>query len=145
MKHLPGKKHQPYVKIGHLRHFHVFYHYHQFKESSNICIVVAAHGGEEQPGMESKAPLFSCIPNIYFCCKYIIEVRKTPSLTSFYKLYLSDIEVKILINSRQFLMFFWMCPMLSFAWLTPSVFSKWKMLTLYTYWSSFTNMGSVVL
>ena len=36
----------------------------------------------------------------YICCKYIIEDRrKISSLIVFYKLFLSDIKVKILINS----------------------------------------------
>ena len=36
----------------------------------------------------------------YICGKYIIEDRgKIPSLIAFYKLFLSDIKVKILIGS----------------------------------------------
>ena len=44
---------------------------------------------------------------LHICCKYIIEDRrKIPSLIAFYKLFLSDIKVMILINSWHFLTVF---------------------------------------
>ena len=57
-------------------------------------------------GGGSKAP--PLLPHSqYICCKYIIEDRgKIHSLIVFYKLFLSDIEIKILINSWHFLTFF---------------------------------------
>ena len=46
----------------------------------------------------------------YICCKYIIEDRgKIPSLIAFYKLFLSDIKVKTLINSWHIFMLFFGC------------------------------------
>ena len=55
-------------------------------------------------------PLPSSFPNThsqYICCKYIIEDwGKIHNLIAFYKPFLSDIKVKILINSWHFLMVF---------------------------------------
>ena len=90
------------------------------EKGSYICIVMLAYWREGTPWR--KSPLFSHIPNIFICCKYIIKARgKKLSLIAFYKLFLSDIKVKI------------------------SVFSKRKVLRWYTQWASFIDIGYVVL
>ena len=51
----------------------------------------------------------------YIWCKYIIADRgEIPSILAFYKLFLSDIKVKIFINYWHFLIVFWMCALPSF-------------------------------
>ena len=45
----------------------------------------------------------------YMWCKYIIADREEiPSILAFYKLFLSDIKVKIFINYWHFVIVFWM-------------------------------------
>ena len=70
--------------------------------------------------MGVKLLLFSHIPNI-FAVNILLKTAKIHSLTAFYKLFLNDIKVKILINSWHFLMVFSDVPSLR---LVPSVFSK---------------------
>ena len=57
--------------------------------------------------MGGKAPLFSRILNI-FAVNIIEGKGKIPILTTFCKMFLSYIKVKILINSWDFFMVFWM-------------------------------------
>ena len=79
--------------------------------------------------------------------KYIIEdTGKIPSLTAFYKLFLTDIKVKILTTFWCFLMDFWMCPVSPSPplRLTSSVFSKWKV-ARWCIWASFNDIESVAL
>ena len=81
----------------------------------------------------------------YICCKYIIEDRgKIPSLKAFYKLFLSDIKVKTLINSWHIFMLFFGCA-LCCPLIDTINFQKWKVLRWYTYRASFVDIGSVVL
>ena len=54
--------------------------------------------------MGGKAPLFPHSQYIY--CKYISKTRKIPSHLAFHNLFLSEIKIKILINSWHFLMIF---------------------------------------
>ena len=76
----------------------------------------------------------------YICYKHVIKDRgKITSLAVFYKLFLSDTRVEILINSWHFS---WMCPLPD---ATPSVFSKRNVLKWYTYRGSFSDIRSVVL
>ena len=150
MRHLPRMKHWPEVKIGHLHHFHVFFHYISsvlggftdlYCDTSSLAV-------RSTPTWEVKPPLFSHISNICNSCKYIIEGSgKSPALQHFINYFLSDITVKIFINFWHY--FFWMCQkiffLLLFVWLTSSVFSKWKVLMWWTYLANFTDMGSAVL
>ena len=52
-----------------------------------------------------KPPLFSRIPNI-FAVNVLLKTGEIHSLIAFYKLYLSHIKDKNLINSWNFLVFF---------------------------------------
>ena len=54
-----------------------------------------------------KPLLFSHIPNI-FVVNMLLMIDEIHSLIAFYKLFLSDIKVKILINFWHFLTVFWM-------------------------------------
>ena len=76
--------------------------------------------GRSPPVWGIKPLLFSHIPNMI--AVNILSAKFTAFIT-FYKLILSDIKVKILINPKHFLMAFLDVPSL---WLTPSVFSKWR-------------------
>ena len=60
--------------------------------------------GWSTPAWEVK-PLFSHILNI-FTANILSKTRKILSLLAFYKLFLSEIKIKILINSCHFLMIF---------------------------------------
>ena len=113
MRHLSRKKHWPYVKKGCLHHFYM--------RSIIITSFRKAHTyvlwywiREDHPCMGVKPLLFSLIPNIF--AVHIVEDRgKVYCLVTFYKLLLSDIKVKVLISSWNFLMFFLMCS-LTFDW-----------------------------
>ena len=70
---------------------------------------------EEHPRMGSKAPLFSHIPNI-LDVNILSKTGGIPNLIAIYKMFLSFIKVKILINSWQFFMFFWISPLPCFDW-----------------------------
>ena len=70
---------------------------------------------EEHPRMGSKAPLFSHIPNI-LAVNILSKTGGIPNLIAIYKMFLSFIKVKILINSWQFFMFFWISPLPCFDW-----------------------------
>ena len=110
------------IIISSFRKVHTFVLWYRLTGERSSCV------WEVKPPL----PLFSSIPSIYICCKYIIkDKRKFPALQHF-------------INSWHVL-FIWNCPLLPIVWLTPSVFSKWNMLRWYTYWASFTDMGSAVL
>ena len=56
-------------------------------------------------------PLFFYIPNI-FAVNILLKTGKINSLITFYKLFLSYIKVKVLINSRHSFMIFWVAPSL---------------------------------
>ena len=71
------------------------------------------------PALEVKPLLFSRIPNIS-AVNILLKTGKIHGLIAFYKLFLSHIKVKILINSRRFLMVFLDVPSL---WLIPPQFS----------------------
>ena len=74
---------------------------------------ITAHWGEEHPCMENKAPS-SCsptFPTYIFAVNILSKAGEIHSLIAFYKLFLSDIKVK-------------MCRLSPFVRLTPSVFSK---------------------
>ena len=69
--------------------------------------------GRNTPVWRVKPLLFSHIPNI-FSVYILSKTVKIPILIAFYKLLLSDIKVKILINSWHFLIvFFLMCTQFS--------------------------------
>ena len=88
--------------------------------------------GRNTPAWGVKPLLFSHIPNI-FAVNILLKIGKIHSHITFYKLFLSDIKVNILINSRHF----WMAFLdVSSFWLAPSVFNKC---------ASFNNIRSVVL
>ena len=70
---------------------------------------------EEHPRMGRKAPLFSHIPNI-LAVNILSKTGGIPNLIAIYKMFLSSIKVKILINSWQFFMFFWISPLPCFDW-----------------------------
>ena len=73
--------------------------------------------------MEGKAP--PLLPHSqYICCKYVIKDRKNRPKT-FYILFLSEIKIKILINSLYFLMKFLNVLSATFS-VTPSVLSNEK-------------------
>ena len=99
--HLPRKKNwRPYVKIGYLHHF-----------MCSIIIVSfrkTAHWGENNPRMGSKAPAF-LLHSQHLSQKCIIRDNV--------KMLLSDIKIKVLINSLHFWWFF-RCPLTrpSFDW-----------------------------
>ena len=86
-------------------------------------------------------PLFFRIPNI-FTVNILLKTGKIHSLIAFYKLFLSQIKVKILINSRHLLMVFLDVP--SF-WLTPSLFNKWKVLRWFKFSNIFVPVVTVIL
>ena len=86
-------------------------------------------------------PLFSRIPNI-FAVNKLLKTGKIRSLIAFYKLFLSHIKVKILINSWHFLIIF--SDVLS-LWLTPSVFNKWKALRWFKFSNVFVPLETVTL
>ena len=136
MRHLPRKKHWPYVKIGYLHHFHVFYHKFIYLHCDTR---ITLHGKSSPP------PLFSVFPIYIFAANVLSKTGKIPSLIAFYKLFLSDIKVNILINSRHFLMVYLDVPLPPFVRFTSSVFNKWKVLRWYIYWASFIDMRSVFL
>ena len=83
--------------------------------------------GKSTPEWGVKSLLFSHIPNI-FAVHILskIEGKSTALQLTFYKLFLSDINVKILINSWYFLMVFFLDVSSDVLWLAPSVFSKWN-------------------
>ena len=86
-------------------------------------------------------PLFFRIPNI-FAVNKLLKTGKIRSVIAFYKLFLSHIKVKILINSWHFLMVF--SDVLS-LWLTPSVFNKWKALRWFKFSNVFVPLETVTL
>ena len=67
-------------------------------------------------GAQPPAPLFC---GLYSMQKLIgmDDCKKVPTFTAFYELFLSDVNVKILLNSWHLLVVFWMCP---FATLSDS-------------------------
>ena len=86
-------------------------------------------------------PLPFCHIRNIFAVNIFWGQGKIYSPIAFYKLFLRDIKVKILINSTPFLMVL----DVSFLWLTPSVFSNRNLLRWYTQWAGFSNIWSVVL
>ena len=113
MRHLSRKKHWPYVKTACLHHFCM--------RSIIITSFRKAHTyvlwyriREEHPCMGVNPLLFSHISNI-FAIHIIEDTGEVYRLVTFYKLLLSDIKVKVLISSQNFLMFFLMCS-LTFDW-----------------------------
>ena len=58
--------------------------------------------------MGAVKPLFSHIPSI-FAVNKLSKMVKIPSLMEFYKLFLNEIKIRILINSRHFVMNFFGC------------------------------------
>ena len=55
--------------------------------------------------MGAVKPLFSNIPSI-FAVNKLSKMAKIPSLMEFYELFLNEIKIRILINSRHFVMMF---------------------------------------
>ena len=83
--------------------------------------------------------LISHIPNT-FAVNIFLKMGKSPSYIAFYKLFLSEIKMKVLINSWYFLMSvfeYTLCPPLS----DTLSFSKWKVLRSYTYRESFSDIS----
>ena len=107
--------------------------------------MIPAQWGRSNLAWEVKPPSSPAFPIYIVAVIYYRRQGKIPILTAFYKLFLSDIKVNILINFWHFYMFFWMYPLLPLVWLTCSVFSEWKVLRWYTYWASFTDMESADL
>ena len=104
--------------------------------SSDLGSFIQMYCGTGSPGRSTpawgvKPLLFYHIPNI-FAVNILLKTGEIHSHITFYKLFLSDIKVKILINFRHFLMAF--LYVLSLG-LTTSVFSKC---------ASFSNIRSVV-
>ena len=131
IRHLPRKKHWPYIKIGHLHRFHVFNYYHQFYKGSHICIVISAHWGRGALAYwEIKpTPSSSSAFSQYICLlvNIISKGGKKPQpysiLRTVFKWYWNqDFEKSMAFFSC----YFWKYPLLLFVWLTLSV--KWKML-----------------
>ena len=91
---------------------------------------------------EVKPLLFYHIPHI-FAVNIISKTSKIPSLIAFYKLFLIDIKIKILINSWHFLMVYVDVPSANRR-LIPSIFSKWKVLRWYTCRASFSDKSDLI-
>ena len=87
--------------------------------------------GRSTPARGVKRLLFSRLRNI-FAVNILSKMGKIPSFIAFYKLFLSEIKIKLLINSWHFLMIFLDVPSVALR-LSPSVFSKWKMLRYRTH------------
>ena len=82
---------------------------------------------QEHPCMRGKAsPL---LPNSEYICSVniLLKTGDIPRLIKFYKLFLSEIKINILINSWHFFMILLDVPFAALQ-LTPSVFRKWKVL-----------------
>ena len=102
-------------------------------------IVHCDTGSGRTPTGVVKLLLFSHIPNI-FAINILSKTKKIPSLRfiAFYKLFLSEIKIKILINSWHILMIFLDVPSAALL-VKPSDFSKWNVLRSCTCWSSFSD------
>ena len=97
--------------------------------------------GRSIPVWEVKPLLFSYNPKI-LGVNMLLNTGKILSLIAFYKLFLSDIKIKVLINSWHFFNgFFYVSSATSR--LTPSVFSKWKVLRWDTYWENFSDISDL--
>ena len=108
MRHLSRKKHWLYVKIRHLHHFMCSIIIISFRKVQTSVLWYRVIGERSTPAWEEKPPFFSHIPNVYiyiyiFAVNVLSKAGENPQFDSIlFKLFLSDVKVKILINSWHF-------------------------------------------